>query len=53
MPHPPLDILPLWLLLLIVCTIMYLAMEGGYRGGEWRRKNIKDEKEQPVAAIVA
>src|SRR5262245_60026384 len=53
MGNEPLDIVPLWCLFLILCGLLWLAVEGGYRLGAWRRARISDEKEQPVGAMVA
>ena len=49
----PLDALPLWGLLLIAGTLLWLAIEGGYRIGQWRHARTPGEKEQPVGAMVA
>jgi hypothetical protein len=49
----PLDVIPLWALFLALCTLLFAAVEGGYRLGAWRRSRVSDEKEQPVAAMVA
>ena len=48
----PLDTLPLWGLLLVSVAALWLALEGGYRLGTWRRARAADEKEQPVGAMV-
>lgn len=49
----PLDVIPLWAMFLASGTLLWSAMEGGYRLGLWRRSRITDEKEQPVGAMVA
>jgi hypothetical protein len=49
----PLDPIPLGILFLGFIALLYLALEGGYRLGKWRRTRITDEKEQPVGAMVA
>lgn len=43
----------MWALFLGFGAFLWLAMEGGYRLGKWRRSHISDEKEQPVGAMVA
>jgi len=48
-----LDAIPLPILSIAVSALLWLAMEGGYRLGKWRRSLISDEKEQPVGAMVA
>lgn len=49
----PLDILPMGVLLIAVIALLAVAMEGGYRIGQWRHVHQPDEKEQPVVAMVA
>jgi hypothetical protein len=49
----PLDAIPLWAMLPAFGIFLWLAMEGGYRLGKWRREHIAVEKEQPVGAMVA
>lgn len=49
----PLDILPLGVLLLAAFALLAIAMESGYRIGQWRHVHQPDEKEQPVVAMVA
>lgn len=49
----PLDIVPVWALLLMVSALLGLAMEGGYRWGKRRHAVAKDERDQHVGAIVA
>jgi hypothetical protein len=49
----PLDAIPLWGLFVAFALFLWLAMEGGYRLGKWRRSKISDEKELPVGAMVA
>jgi hypothetical protein len=49
----PLDVIPLTILFLAYGLFLWLALESGYRLGWWRRSHVKDEKEQPVGAMVA
>ena len=49
----PLDVLPLWGLLLAGAALLGLAMEGGYQIGHWRHTKTPGEKDQPVGAMVA
>src|SRR5262245_29754080 len=49
----PLDFIPLWVLLLLICAILGLSLDGGYRLGRWRHDRTPDEKDQPVGAMVA
>jgi len=53
MSNEPLDAIPLWLLFLAVAVFTGLALEGGYRFGQWRHARTTEEKETPVGAIVA
>jgi hypothetical protein len=48
----PLDAIPLLLLWPGFGLFLWLALEGGYRLGKWRRSHVTDEKEQPVGAMV-
>ena len=48
-----LDDVPFWGLIVIVITALTASMEVGYRSGRWRHRMIRDEKEQPVGAMVA
>lgn len=48
-----LDAIPMWALMPAAATLLCLAIEGGYRTGVWRRGCSADEKDQPVAAMVA
>lgn len=48
----PLDVLPVWALLVAACLFIGLAMEGGYRLGRWRHARAAEEKESPVGAMV-
>jgi len=52
MNQEPLDVVPLWLLFLLVCLLTGSALEGGYRLGSWRHARTKEEKETPVGAMV-
>lgn len=47
-----LDFVPLWVLLVAVCLVMGLALEGGYRLGKWRHTRNEEEKPTPVGAMV-
>ena len=49
----PLDAVPLWAIFLAFGILLSLALESGYRLGQWRRARISDEKEHPVGAMVA
>lgn len=49
----PLDIIPLWVLMLAVGAALCLALEAGYRLGWWRHAKTPDERDQPVGAMVA
>lgn len=49
----PLDTVPLPILFCAFGIFLALAMEGGYRLGQWRRTRDSGEKEQPVSAMVA
>lgn len=46
------DVVPLWLLAVLVCAASALALEGGYRFGRWRNASVSGEKEAPVGAMV-
>jgi hypothetical protein len=49
----PLDRVPLWVLFVVVATVSWAAVEGGYRLGRWRHARSDEEKDAPVGAIVA
>lgn len=49
----PLDVVPIPALFVATAALLWLAVEGGYRLGRWRRSRISDEKEQSVGAMVA
>jgi hypothetical protein len=49
----PLDAVPLPALLVIATALLWAALEGGYRFGQWRKHYASDEREQPVGAMVA
>lgn len=53
MYYEPLDAIPLWLLLPLTIGALTLAMEGGYRSGDWRRSAEPNEQSQPAGSIVA
>ncbi len=48
----PLDSLPLWLLFAVTVTLIFVAVEAGYRLGRYRRVHLP-EKEAPVGAMAA
>lgn len=48
----PLDSLPLWLLFAATVTLIFAAVEAGYRLGRYRRVHLP-EKEAPVGAMAA
>ena len=47
----PLDFVPLWLLFLATIAVIFLAVEGGYRLGKYRRRH-SPEKDAPVGSMV-
>jgi hypothetical protein len=49
----PLDTLPIGLLFACVCVLTGLALEGGYRLGQWRNRDSAGEKESSVGTMVA
>jgi hypothetical protein len=49
----PIDVLPLWVLLILGVAGLFLAMEGGYRFGLWRKSRADAEPQQAVGGIVA
>jgi hypothetical protein len=51
--HGPLDVLPLWGLFLAILLLVLLAVEGGYRLGNYRRRRSEQEQAAPVGAMVA
>lgn len=53
MTTEPLDVLPLWLLVLVFGLALWAALEAGYRYGRWRHARMPDEQVQQVGAIVA
>jgi len=48
MNQGPLDVLPLWALFLATVAIVLLAIEGGFRLGEGRRRTRDPEKDSSV-----
>ncbi len=48
-----LDVIPLWCVLPLILVVCLLALESGYRLGKWRHSRTAEEKETPVAAMVA
>lgn len=49
---PLLDVVPLWGVFLSTCLITSLALEAGYRVGQWRHNREPGEKDAPVGAMV-
>lgn len=49
--NEPLDVLPLWALLVVIVLVVLLAIEGGYRLGMSRPQ--EEEKDTPVGEMVA
>ncbi len=49
----PLDLIPLWCFFPLLFVIGIVTLECGYRFGKWRRLKVSEEKEAPVAAMVA
>ncbi len=49
----PLDLIPFWCFFLIVLVLGMLSVEVGYRLGKSRHVRSPDEKDAPVAAMVA
>ena len=49
----PLDQIPLWCFLPLIVSVCLLTLEAGYRLGRWRHSCTAEEKEAPVAAMVA
>jgi hypothetical protein len=48
-----LDQIPIWALFLLTVGVVFLAVEGGYRLGRYRRQRSDQEKDAPVGAMVA
>jgi len=48
----PLDIIPIWLLFVLILLIAGLSLEAGYRYGVLRHRRSADEQATPVGAIV-
>ncbi len=53
MDYTRLDQLPLWGLFIATIAVVILAIEAGYRLGQYRRRRSDQEKDAPVGAIVA
>lgn len=53
MSYEPIDVVPLWSLMLLTAALLWLMMEIGYRVGRWRHSHWPDEREQSVGAMVA
>lgn len=48
-----LDSVPMWAIPLAIGVLLWLAMEGGFRFGLWRKQRFPDEREQLAGGIVA
>jgi hypothetical protein len=48
----PIDAVPLWGLFAVTVVVILLAIEAGYRLGQYRHRSAVDEREAPVGAIV-
>lgn len=48
-----LDVIPLWCFLPLIFGVCLMSLEGGFRLGRWRHSLAAEEKEAPVAAMVA
>lgn len=49
----PLDFLPIWAHFLGTVSLVFLAVEGGYRLGRYRRRCVEQEDRPPVGEMVA
>ena len=52
MYRQPLDAVPLWGVCLAACAFAWLALECGWRLGQWRQPHAAEEKDSPVGAMV-
>jgi hypothetical protein len=52
MNRAPLDVVPLWALVVIAIVLAWFALECGYRLGRWRHAHHPEEKDAPVGAMV-
>ena len=51
--YAPLDILPLWVLFIVLLLANLLLDECGFRAGRWRAQRAQRESDSTVSAIVA
>ena len=49
----PLDVLPIWGVFLATVAVILLAVEGGFRLGQYRRRRSEQEDRPPVGEMVA
>ena len=49
----PLDVLPIWGVFLATVAVVLLAVEGGFRLGQYRRRRSEQEDRPPVGEMVA
>ena len=49
----PLDLLPIWGVFLATVAVVLLAVEGGFRLGQYRRRRSEQEDRPPVGEMVA
>ena len=49
----PLDLLPIWGVFLTTVAVVLLAVEGGFRLGQYRRRRSEQEDRPPVGEMVA
>jgi hypothetical protein len=49
----PLDLLPIWGVFLATVVVVLLAVEGGFRLGQYRRRRSEQEDRLPVGEMVA
>jgi len=49
----PLDLLPIWGVFLATVAVVLLAVEGGFRLGQYRRRRSEQEDKPPVGEMVA
>jgi hypothetical protein len=49
----PLDLLPIWGVFLATMAVVLLAVEGGFRLGQYRRRRSEQEDRPPVGEMVA
>jgi len=49
----PLDLLPIWGVFLATVLVVLLAVEGGFRLGQYRRRRSEQEDRPPVGEMVA